>query len=189
MKSIGILLLCGMMVFAVTGCKNKSQPPKGEGVLPSSSPVRSGELAALKKVLEKDPSNVKAYVIMGNIYFDTNRNREAVDAYRKALEITPENVDVRTDMAVCLRRLGKPDEAIKELRKAIHDNPHHYQSRYNLGVTLLHDKKDLTGAIAAWEDLVREIPRFPGREKVVKQIQTLKNIGTVQEGGKGKNNK
>jgi len=189
MKSIGILFLCGIMIFAGAGCKDKSQLPSGEKGLPSSSPGRSGELAALKKVVQNDPSNVNAYVMMGNIYFDTNRNAEAVDAYRKALEIGPENADVRTDMGVCLRRLGKPDEAVKEFKKAIQGNPRHYQSRYNLGVTLLHDKKDLAGAVSAWEELVKEIPSFPGREKVVQQLKTLQNVGTVQEGGTGNKGK
>ncbi|NIO15754.1 MAG: tetratricopeptide repeat protein [Deltaproteobacteria bacterium] len=169
------------LVFAVVGCKEKSRPPAGP---PASGFVdlnKYREAETLVKLLEKDPNNRRAWIRLGNIYFDTAQNEEAVVAYRKALDFEPGNADVRTDMGICLRRLGRTDEAIEAFKKSTVSNPRHYQSRYNLGLTLLHDKNDLQGAIDAWEGLLRAVPDFPGRERLALQVENLKQAKPLAE--------
>jgi cytochrome c-type biogenesis protein CcmH/NrfG len=189
MKRLLILFLCGVFSLSFVACKDKSQPPRGGSTFPSGAAGREGELSALNKIVANDPTNVKAYVAMGNIYFDTNRNADAVTAYKKALELNPDDPNVRTDMGVCLKRLGRIDEAVSEFKKASRSDPRHFQSRYNLGVTLLQNKKDLRGALSTWEALVRDIPQFPGREGLITQIKSLKSkeiTGTPVMGEKNK---
>lgn len=179
MKQIfGLAMAVCFAALIFTGCKGKSERSPQGGTAPNVDMSAFREAETLKKIVENDPGNVAALIKLGNIYFDTNQNEEAVKSYRKALEFDQNNADVRTDMAICLRRLRRTDEAISEFKKASQSNPRHYQSRYNLGLTLLHDKNDLQGAIDAWDALVREVPEFPGRERLVLQLENLKQVQT-----------
>ena len=176
MKNFGLAVIAFVLTTQlIWGCgkKEETHPPHPS----SASEIKTNNLAeveALEKIIAKDPKNLRANIMLGNIYFDTGRNEEAVKAYRVALQVAPDNPDLRTDMGICLRRLGRVDEAIEEFRMASKSDPGHYQSRYNLGLTLLNDKKDLGGAIEAWEELLRAVPEFPGRDKLSRQIEMLK---------------
>lgn len=176
-NSARMSLLLLVFFLILPGCKGKNEQP--------APPRQSGsfdlnvfkEAETLKRILEKDPGNVMALIRLGNIYFDTGQNEEAVETYRKALELDPENADVRTDMGICLRKLKRTDEAVASFKRAIRSNPRHYQSRYNLGLVLLHEKNDLRGAVAVWEDLIKEVPAFPGRDRLAEQVEHLKQTG------------
>ncbi|MGB9627588.1 MAG: tetratricopeptide repeat protein [Thermodesulfobacteriota bacterium] len=136
------------------------------------------DIRLAKSILEKDPRNLKAWITLGNAYFDTDRYQEAIDAYSRALEIDPKNPDVRTDMGIMYRRLGQFDKAIEAFRQAARENPMHVNSRFNLGVVFKYDKKDYPAAIQAWEDFLKlEALLDPGdeRPKMVRQeIESMK---------------
>lgn len=171
---LGVMIL--ILIFSIAGCKEKSQLPAAPHTHDSVDLNKYKEAETLKTLLEKDPDNVRALIRLGNIYFDTGQNEDAVNAYRKALVLNPKNADVRTDMGICLRRLKRADEAIEAFKEAIDANPRHYQSRYNLGLVLLHEKNDLQGAIDAWEGLLKSVPEFPGRDKLALQVEKLKQV-------------
>lgn len=174
-KVQAFFLTIAISVLLVGGCSGKKEPPPHT----HSYPVELGEsqiskIDALKRIIKRDPGNLRAHVMLGNIYFDSGKNEEAVKEYRLALAIDPKNPDLRTDMGICLRRLGRTDEALEAFKEATRNNPTHYQSRYNLGLTLLNDKNDLQGALATWEELLRTVPVFPGKERLAKQVEILK---------------
>jgi tetratricopeptide (TPR) repeat protein len=171
-----LTLVAIVLVLAATfGCKKKSKhPPAGEG-----EPIRLdalSEIESYKEILRKDPGNLQALIGIGNIYFDTKQDRQAIENYQKALDIEPSNVDVRTDMAVCYHRIGNPDRAIEELKKAISTNPRHAQSRYNLGVILIQDKRDVQGGVKAWEALLENIPDYPYRDSLKAEIAKMRSM-------------
>ncbi len=169
---VAFLALC--LVLPLAGCKkSEPPPPAGEG-----EPIRlnaPAEIENYKGILRKDPDNLQALIGIGNLYFDTKQDAQAVASYRKALALDPSNANVRTDMAICLRRMGQFDLAVEELKKAISANPRHPQSRYNLGVILLHDKNDLEGGIKAWEGLLENIPDYPYRDALKSEIARLRS--------------
>lgn len=153
------------------GCGKSPSPP------PDAEPVRIGadaEIASHKAALRKDPNNLQALIGLGNVYYQTNRDREAIESFGKALALDPSNSNVRTDMAVCLRRTGDFDRAVEELKKAIAANPRHHQARYNLGVILAQDRKDLEGGIRAWEGLLEYVPDYPYRDQLKAEIERLR---------------
>ena len=168
---VAIALLVGFIVGVIAGIKYTSsdvrkpvaqmtQPEGGPGPQsgPAPQPVSAEEINMLENAVKADPNNLNALVRLGNIYFDANQPQKAIDAYERALKIDPKNADVRTDMAIMYRNLKDYDRAIKELKQVAADNPKHTNSRYNLGIILLHDKKDFKGAIAAWEDFLKIEP-------------------------------
>ena len=128
----------------------------------------------LKEMVKEEPKNLAAWLKLGNIYFDHNKYREAIEAYSQYLSIKPDDPDVRTNMGIMLRGLGDFDGAIEELRKAAQSHPNHANSRFHLGVVLLQEKKDVKGGIKAWEDYLRVEPRGERANWVRVQVERLR---------------
>jgi cytochrome c-type biogenesis protein CcmH/NrfG len=134
------------------------------------------QIAALEKETRQNPSNVVAWVELGNAYFDSDQYEQSIQAYRKALDLKPDNADVWTDMGVMQRKAGRPQEAIKAFDQAIAVNPKHEVSRLNKGIVLFHDLQDAAGALRAWEGLLEINPTAmaPGGVSVDQMVQSLK---------------
>ena len=130
----------------------------------------------LEDATAKDPNNLQALVALGNRYFDARQFQKAIDMYARALKIDPTNPDVRTDMAIMYRGLKDYDRAISELREAAVADPRHINSRYNLGIILLHDKGDVKGAIAAWEDCLKAGAAGDQADNTRQQIKALRDL-------------
>jgi tetratricopeptide (TPR) repeat protein len=171
MASAGVLVL---LLLTAGGCRKKEPSRGGEGDAINLSALN--EIENYKEILRKDPNNLQALIGIGNLYFDTRQDQLAIEHYRRALALDPRNVNVRTDMAVCYRRKGDPDKAIEELKKVISIDPRHSQSRYNLGVILIHDKKDIEGGVQAWEALLENIPDYPYRESLKAEIAKMRTM-------------
>jgi cytochrome c-type biogenesis protein CcmH/NrfG len=132
------------------------------------------QIEQLQATLKNNPQDLQALIALGNAYFDTNQFAKAIEVYTQALKIDPKNADVRTDLGIMYRRQGDPDRAIAEFRQAAQDDPQHVNSRYNLGLVLLHDKGDLKGALAAWQDYLKLEPSGPRADNMRMQIEKLK---------------
>ena len=147
--------------------------PAGMPTAPRELPAQA---AALEKETRQNPSNVAAWIELGNLYFDADQYEKSIQAYRKALELKPDNADVWTDLGVMYRKAGRSDEAVKAFDQATSVNPKHEVSRLNKGIVLLHDLQDPAGAIRAWEGLleINPVATFPGGMSVDQMIQQLK---------------
>jgi cytochrome c-type biogenesis protein CcmH/NrfG len=130
----------------------------------------------LKEIVKKDPKNLPAWVELGNLYFDTDQPKEAIEAYSQYLKVKPDNPDVRTDMGIMYRKLGYSDRAIEEFRKVAQSDPEHINSRYNIGLVLLHDKQDMKGAIKAWEEYLKVDPNSERAQRIRAQIEKMKTM-------------
>ncbi len=131
----------------------------------------------LKDILKKDSKNLSALEELGNLYFDSGQPKEAIEAYSQYLAIKPDNPNVRTDMGIMYRALGEFDRAIEEFKKAAQTDPSHLNSRYNIGVVLLHDKQDVKGAIAAWEEYLKVDSNSERATRLKDQIKRMKQMG------------
>jgi tetratricopeptide (TPR) repeat protein len=147
--------------------------------LPGPSPLEvASKIQTLKDIVKKDPKNLPAWVELGNLYFDSNQPKEAIEAYKQYLAVKPDNADVRTDMGIMYRNLGDFDRALEEFRKAAQSDPKHVNSRYNIGLVLLHDKQDMKGAINAWEDYLKLDPNSERAQRIRAQIEKMKTMVT-----------
>jgi tetratricopeptide (TPR) repeat protein len=154
----------------------KPEMPPAPGP-PKPSPVEvASKIKTLKEIVQKDPNNLPAWVELGNLYFDSDQPKEAIEAYSKYLSAKPENPDVRTDLGIMYRRLGDLDRALEEFKKAAQTDPKHVNSRYNIGIVLLHDKQDIKGAIKAWEEYLRVDPGSDRANRVRAQMENLRKM-------------
>lgn len=144
---------------------------------PGPSPLEvASKIETLKEIVKKDPKNLPAWVELGNLYFDSNQPKEAIEAYSQYLAIKPDNADVRTDMAIMYRNSGDVNRALEQFQKAAQSDPKHVNSRYNIGIVLLHDKQDIKGAIKAWEEYLKVDPKSERAERVRAQMENLKKM-------------
>lgn len=174
----------GGVMFAVLKSDSGAIPVAGrpQAQAPQAqvaTPARSNMIASLEDETAKNPQNTKAWIQLGNEYFDSSQHEKAIWAYRKALELDPNNANVWTDLGVMYRRSNRPQEAINSFDKAIEVDPKHEPSRLNKGIVLLHDMQDFGGAIAAWEALlaVNPIAMAPTGRSVDEMIQQMKKQG------------
>jgi tetratricopeptide (TPR) repeat protein len=154
--------------------KPQMAPPS---VPPGPSPLEvASKIKTLKEIVQKDSRNLPAWIELGNLYFDSDQPKEAIEAYSQYLAAKPDNPDIRTDMGIMYRRLGEFDRALEEFRKAAQSDPKHINSRYNIGIVLLHDKQDVKGAIKAWEDYLKVDPESERANRVRAQMENLKKM-------------
>lgn len=188
-ESVIILLIvtfvAGFIVGAVSGIKFYSKergsgqvtqagpaPAQGNG----SPPVSPEEVGRLEATVRSEPTNVQALVALGNLYFDSNQYLKAIDVYERSLALDQKNPDVRTDLGVMYRAVKEYDKAVYQFREAARIDPSHKNSRFNLGIVLQHDKKDVQGALAAWEDFLRVEPSGERATAVKGEIKQLKEL-------------
>jgi cytochrome c-type biogenesis protein CcmH/NrfG len=175
-------LLVGFVIGAIAGIKFSSKETprpvaETDGNAPENPKIVSNEdLSHLQNILKEDPGNLKALIALGNLYFDSDEPQKAIDMYGRALKIDPANADVRTDMATMYRNLKDYDKAVKELREAASHKPKHANSRFNLGVVLLHDKKDYKGAITAWEEFLKVEPAGERADTIRQRLGQLRSM-------------
>jgi tetratricopeptide (TPR) repeat protein len=176
--TVAILKVKGGAQKAAVMQKPQMAPQMAPMPAPSGpSPIElAPKIQALKDIVKKDPKNLPAWVELGNLYFDSDQPKEAIEAYSKYLAVKPDNPDVRTDIGIMFRKLGEFDRALEEFRKAAQSDPKHINSRYNIGLVLLHDKQDIKGAIKAWEEYLKVDPKSERAERIRAQIDKMKKM-------------
>jgi cytochrome c-type biogenesis protein CcmH/NrfG len=181
--ALAVGFFAGVM-FAIFKSDNTAVPGQPQVQAPQAQapqtqapdPGRLSMIAGLEEETRANPTNAKAWIELGNSYFDTGQHEKAIQAYRKSLELDPNNANVWTDMGVMYRRSGNPQEAINAFDRAMQVDPRHEVSRMNKGIVLLHDMNDLDGAIKAWEELlaVNPVAMSPTGQSIDQMIQQMK---------------
>jgi tetratricopeptide (TPR) repeat protein len=147
------------------------QAPSGEAPPP---PVDMARVQELTSRLKQNPRDFDSIVELGNLNFDQRNYEDAIGLYKKALEVRPDALNVRTDMGTAMFYLNRFDDAIAAFQQTLKDDPKNAQALFNLGVTMLHGKKDAKGALQYWEKLIETNPNHPQAAFVKEQIQKLK---------------
>jgi len=150
-------------------------PQQQSQASPNLSNQQATQILSLEQEVAVNPTNGRAWVQLGNVYFDTQNFPKAIRAYEKSLEISPGNPNVLTDLGVMYRRNGQSDKALEAFNKAIATDPTHEQSRFNKGIVLNYDMRDREGAIKAWEGLLKVNPNAlaPNGQPIGEAIKNL----------------
>jgi cytochrome c-type biogenesis protein CcmH/NrfG len=127
--------------------------------------------APLIEGLKHNPSDSALLMQIGSIYHSSHQFREAAAYFDKAVQADPKNVALRTKLAASLYRSGDVDGAIAQLNRALSDDPKDANALFNLGMIKLQGKQDGTGALAAWQRLLKANPHLSADRKA--QVQKL----------------
>jgi len=154
-------------------------PPPG---MPSQQPAAGqadylARIAQHEGLVKANPKDVKAWIQLGNDYFDTHQHQKSIDAYAKALALEPNNADVLTDQGIMYREAQQFEQAAKNFEKASQVNPRHLQSLFNLGVVYAYDLKQTDKAVAAWS---RVIQIDPTSTQAIQARTALQGLGVAK---------
>ena len=86
---------------------------------------------------------------------------------------------MRTQMASCVFYSGQVDEAVHQLQLALKSDPRNVNALFNLGLIKYKGKKDTTGAIAAWQQLLKGNPNLDRKPIVEKMIAEAQAAGAA----------
>jgi hypothetical protein len=153
---------------APAGGMGPGQIPGFGGVPGSGTSPEMVDKAAqpMLETLKKNPKDADTLAKLGNLYYDSQLYAKAIEYYGQALKVTPSNPDIRTDMGTAKFYMGDSDKALAEFEKSLSYKPNHPNTLFNMGIVKWQGKKDVKGAIAAWEQLLKTNPGYPERQKV-----------------------
>jgi tetratricopeptide (TPR) repeat protein len=162
----------------------------GQQQMPSPEQLKAmadKQAAPLLEQLKSKPSDPALLSQIGNLYYDAGDFPLAIDYYQKALANDPKNALVRTDMGTAMAQIRDTDQAITEFDRALKDNPKYYTALYNRGLVKWQGKMDVKGALADWELLLKEDPKFEHADRarmLVAQVKKHANIKPDQKSDK-----
>lgn len=129
------------------------------------------KVQSLTTILTSDPDNAGAALQLANTYFDGERYEDAIKWYRQALALDPKNVNASTDLGVSYYYMNRADEALEQFRQSLQIDPKHTKTLLNQGIVLAFGKQDLTGAAAAWRQVVELAPNSPEGEAAKRALE------------------
>jgi tetratricopeptide (TPR) repeat protein len=120
----------------------------------------SEALPILHAVLEQDPRNAFARLVLGSAYMGMERYAEAIKWFRRYLELVPTSAYAHHWMAICHLRRGDRNEALREAAAALAIDPRFADARVLRGGVLA-ARGDHAGAIEELRAAVATDPAKP----------------------------
>jgi len=152
-------------------------PPAAETPSPPAvPPVDETRAADLRQAAEQAPADVQVRIDLGNLYFYAQRFEEAVPWYEAVLALEPEAVDVSTDLALAYYYLEDTVRALAQFDRSLEIDPAHPKTFLSIGMVRAFGNRDLDGAMAAWEEVVRVAP---GTSEALAATEALESLRAV----------
>jgi tetratricopeptide (TPR) repeat protein len=165
--------LFGALTGYIIAIETGNRPPAATVAQAATAPASpaapildESELRAYREILARDPKNFQAAVKAGNLLYDAQRYVEAIGFYQQALALQPTDINVSTDLGTALWYAGRADDALAQYEKSLAINATHAQTLFNVGIVRADGKRDYTGAVAAWDELLKTNPAYPDIAKV-----------------------
>ena len=144
--------------------------------------VDDAKVNALKAAAEKEATNAKPRIELGNLYFDAERYDDAISWYEQAVKLAPNDENLSTDLGVCYYYTNQPDKALARFDASLKINPKHVKTLLNLGIVRAFGKQDLAGATKAWEQVIALDPNGPEGQAAKRALDTLKSAHGASTG-------
>ena len=175
-------LIAGWIIGTQQASRSASAPVQAAApaaAAPASSNTRAAivddaKVTALKSVAEKEPTNAKPRVELGNLYFDAERYDDAIAWYEQAVKLAPNDVNLSTDLGVCYYYTNQADKALARFDASLKLDPKHAKTLLNLGIVRAFGKQDMPGAIKAWEQVIAIDPNGVEGQAAKRALDTLR---------------
>jgi tetratricopeptide (TPR) repeat protein len=173
-------LIAGWIIGTQQTPSRQPQAQAATAAAPAQASTRAAVLdeakvTALKSLAEREPSNAKPRIDLGNLYFDAERYDDAITWYEAAVKLAPRDVNLSTDLGVCYYYTNQPDKALAQFDKSLAIDPRHAKTLLNLGVVRAGGKQDLAGATKAWEQLLAIAPDSPEGQAAKRLLDTMRS--------------
>ncbi len=155
------------------------------GATTRAAVLDQAQVNALTSIAEREPSNVKSRVELGNLYFDAERYADAIKWYEQAVTLDPKDVNVSTDLGVCYYYSNEPDKALTQFDRSLAIDPTHAKTLLNVGIVRAFGKQDLDGATKAWQQVIQLAPDSPEGQAAKRALDTLRSAHPAAAGAPG----
>lgn len=95
------------------------------------------ELYRWQDKVKENPSDYKAHVNLGSVYFEMGQVDNAIAEYEIALRMKDKYADAHFYLGEAYKKQGKTDQAIDEFKKATKYDPKHAGAYFELGLVYL----------------------------------------------------
>jgi cytochrome c-type biogenesis protein CcmH len=159
---------------------------------PSERPHELGQqqigalVARLAARLEKNPQDVKGWVMLARAQAVLGNFEEASSAYARSVALVPDDAQLLADYADALamaqggRLAGEPEKLVERALSADPDNA----KALSLAGTIAYDNRDFTLAVKYWERLRTSIPPTSEfAESIRRSIDEAKKLAKAQRAG------
>jgi len=150
-------------------------PAPAQGDAPRPVALDEAKVSAFKSMAEREPSNPKPRVDLGDLYFDAARYDDAISWYANALKLAPNDVDVSTDLGMSYYYTNQTDKALAQLSHSLAINPKHTKTLLNVGIVRAVGKQDLDGAQDAWQQAIQAAPESPEGQAAKRLLETIRS--------------
>lgn len=140
---------------------------------PPAAPLDEARAKELQAAASSAPADPSPRVQLGNLYFDAERYPDAVRWYEQALTIRPDDANVSTDLGVAYYYTDQSDKAITQFEHSLSIDPKHTKTMLNMGIVKAFGKQDLSGAAAAWQQVIATAPDSPEAAAAKKALEGL----------------
>lgn len=138
---------------------------------PAGAPIGAvdqGQLAALIKAVESNPSDVESLVELGHLYLRLQRYSELAQVTEQALQLDPKNPEALTHLGMLLFSTQHPAGVIETFDRALEADPNFPEALQFKGM-VSYMRGDYATAVSAWERYVSVVPP----EEVSPRIKAL----------------
>ena len=147
--------------------------PAAQAALPPSPSSGQPGLEHLVRYVQENPWNVTSHIILGEYYLDAGNINVALAHFVSAEGIKPGDGRVLGNLGKTYRKLGDTDQAIEKFRAASAAEPETLEHLYQLGLVYGYDKRNLTQALALFEEILSRQPDEELRATVDEELRKL----------------
>jgi tetratricopeptide (TPR) repeat protein len=138
------LFLAGRTVCVAQPHQQQDNLQQAEALLQQGHRVEA--LDAIQSELQRNPSSVEAWNLLGILKTGEQDFSAAAAAFQKALQLAPRSVRTHNNLGNLYVDQKRPDLAEKEFRTALRLDPANRDAHYNLGVVLLSNHSPMEAA-------------------------------------------
>jgi tetratricopeptide (TPR) repeat protein len=129
-------------------------------------------LDVFSRILQLEPNDPGALVMMADLSFDQKAFTKALDFYERYLSKEPEDLGARSRYASTLTFLGRYDEAVAELGKVLNREPQNFPALAYLAITYA-QKGEILKAKAIGTDALSVAPSEDARARFSSFVSSL----------------
>jgi tetratricopeptide (TPR) repeat protein len=137
----GKICSLSIILFAASTCAAQQPKKIPANFQQAEALIQQGRLdearAAMQEEIEKNPSSVDAYNLLGIIEGDRQDYAASAAAFQKALQLAPNSTKTHNNLGNIYVAQKQLDLAEKEFRAVLRLDPRNGDANYNLGVLLL----------------------------------------------------
>jgi tetratricopeptide (TPR) repeat protein len=168
-----------LLVFGVllgVGIVRYTEPDQTAAMPPGMPPMAAAPEAPAAGGAPRavSPETMRGMLQAARGSLSEGRYSEAIAAYQAVLKRDPQNVDAMTHLGLIVAIGGHADSALETFDKALTIDPDYAPALLYRGQVLYEAKKDIAGAVSAWERFVKVTPSAADRERVKKLIAEAK---------------